>query len=559
MKRNTALFATVVVAAWASGLRWCGLECRPVHRQLHIQPARQTIAFVLTLLLLPSCRLSDKIRDYHEMSDTADTEAGSSDPTDEDPGPAPTTSTTTGAATGTVDPATTSLPDLPDTEVVEIVSFTADLGLVARAGPVLLSAEVVGPVEDMSLEVIHADTNYSEDIPWPVGQTTLEYVVNTSKRNGTLEFRLQATGPDEAEATLALPVDMPPGGTLDARWEGEPGTRGTALALLPGSGLEPDTVVVVGQGENGELLVGQVVDEQLKTDLLDPMLPHAVAVDPSHEFIYVAGENQAEEMTVRKYTLNLGAYWERTYPDAVAQDVQVSPDGEVVVAGYVRHDSHTEAAVWLFDTDGTSLAEPAIFSEVDEFNDTFASEITGLVFVGDRVVAAGSREEKLVFDVRKQHAVLFEYSMQELQPITIYPATLENEQSSWRGVSGSATHVYTVGDHKQDDDTPPTIAYGRFSSSLGSEQLSSSLAGFGEGEAIAWHPAGYSVMAGSRLLNGVGKFWAGSQAWPAAYLDEFDGTSEARDVAVGRHGYIYVLGTSEPLGWSRMILARLGP
>lgn len=96
-------------------------------------------------------------------------------------------------------------------------------------------------------------------------------------------------------------------------------------------------------------------------------------------------------------------------------------------------------------------------------------------------------------------------------------------------------------------------------SSLEPEQISPSLAGFGEGESVAWHPAGYTILAGAQAQDEELRFWSGSQAWPGPYLDEFDGASQAADVVVDRHGYVLVLGTSKPLGWSRIILARLAP
>ncbi len=519
------------------------------------------------VLLVSGCRLSVKIKEDHdreaeEMSSSSDgmMSTGAMESSESVDPPPPTTSTSTGAGTSDTDD-TSDLPDLPnDATPVEIVTFSADINPVKRAGPVRLTAEVVGDVEHLELEVFHEGSNFHDTITWPVDEPTHDFVVDTSKFNGYLEFKLHAQGETDDMAELELAVDMPPAGSLDQRWELTAGTTGVALAQIPGEGSEPDQIVTVGKQNNGKLIINTLDGDDLSPKVIyEPMEPHAVAYDPGSGVFFVTGENTDGELVLRKFVPGESdpfQYWERTYPNAAGHDVAVGPDGLVYVAGQVAFNSHTEAAIWVFDPDGPLLGE-VTYSALDEFNDPRGSSLTGVLFMDNRILTAGARDVGLNGSSYRR-AAIFEFTNEALEPVATLTSNYAEEVSGWKGIAASDEHVFTIGWNKPNEVTPQSIAYGRYSLSLTPQMISPAWDGYGVGHAIAWHSTGYPIAAGARA-DFEPEFWVGATTWELPYLDPTNDMGEARDIVVDRYGYVYVLGSRSENGYSHLVLVRLNP
>ncbi len=534
-----------------------------------MQTGRYTtiLAFIMTV---SECSIFDcRKQEFAEEAAAAAAEGETGltgEASDGDPGPPqPTTSTGTSTGEGTGDTTTDAvLPDLPDDAApVEILEFSADVTDVTRPGPVTLTAEVAGEVQQLWLVVSHDETNFQDVLEWPVGSSTFEYIVNTSKRNGVLKFRLEATGEPGDTADLDVAVDMPPGGTLDQRWIGPQYTRGLAMATIPGASNEPDRVLVVGQNvSSGKLVAGVLEDDELELrtfETADDMLPHAVAVHADDGVFYVAGENNGD-LVVRKYLLehDLAMAWEFAVPDAAAHDIGLGPGGNLYVAGHYMFDGlqpYTDAALWIFDPDGGFAKDPVVFSEVDQFQQPLASGLTDFVLHDEWLVAVGFRSVLLGGD-KHTLASIFEYTSSTLKSVHTITPNFDEEQSAWNSVHTTNDQFLTVGWYTPDDDLAETIAFGKFSLDFSETMVSPAWDGPGEAKSITWHTAGETVIAGVRM-NPWPQFWVSSPSWASPYIDSSAG--EASSVTVDRHGRVFALGSDEQDGPGKLTLVRLFP
>ncbi len=531
------------------------------------------LAYTFTATVLTTgCSLSaqesvEKL--LEELSSSGEDSNGETDSTEETDstttsGPGQPSPTTGGWMTAA--PETTGDPPDSDTQPVgdeiEIIEFESSTYGMNRAGTVIFSAEIAGPVERMALRVHRPGQEQPENVPWPVGDPTLEYIINGDKFDGNTTFELVAwsENEDKATASLDISIDLPPPGTLDGRWtlESSLSTEGTALAIRPGKGTEPDTVIAVGNANDRPILV-ELVDGQLVKTYLgnsnDFVFPNAIAVDG--DAMYLAGASLFGEMVLRRYDLATNTeLWRGTYEDARAFDVGVGPDGQIVAVGEVEieGDSRTWAAVWAVSNSGGGDWTPITLPRYTTGDEALGSGLHGLAIVDGRVISAGFAEQEVEFQ-RRSRASVFEVVNGEIEIRHVQGAVFKTEVSGWNSIALTHEGLQLTGWQKDHIDLDPLLAtIGRFGTDLKPLHFSLGWPGVGNGTAGTT----YQVAAGSRTVGGFPRFFVQAPLWLDAYTDPAGDLSAANSVAVDRHGFAYVLGFYED-GSRRLVLSRFSP
>ncbi len=486
-------------------------------------------------------------------------------------------STSTGTTTSTTGPpepttgSSTLIVIYPDMAVepestdaaasLEIVAFSASTDLMSRAGSVVLTAEVEGDVSEMLLQVQHN----GEDIDgpgWPVGEVSREFIVNSDSFDGELTFTLTAQSDQLSDtAAVSVDVDLPKSGTKNLRWVSPSVSRGIALGVVPKSGTEGDRIVVFGNDDNDVLLMGELEYGGVSTFSGTAMEVHGV--DVAGEFIYVTGELDGN-MVTRAYNADTKqAQWANHSPDSRGLDVAVGPDGEVYVVGqtYVNGNiPHVEGTVWtLKGSTGAFFHDPVLFAAYDVMDWPFSSGLRAVGIHDGRVVAVGYREVDI--GVYPPRATLFEFVDGQLIDRDVYSGTFVKEMCGWYGLVTTEDGIVATGWHRTKETEPVSVAFGRYGEDLTSEVFSPAWGGFGAGNAVAWQDQGdgYPVIAGHRTVDDEPRLMVQAESWGEPYIDDAGDRSWAHDVAVDRHGYVYVIGELVEDGASHMILVRLNP
>ncbi|MGB1276779.1 MAG: hypothetical protein ACPG77_13605, partial [Nannocystaceae bacterium] len=371
---------------------------------------------------------------------------------------------------------------------------------------------------------------------------------------GDLTFKLTAEndGGLVADDSVQVQVDLPEHGTLDLRLvaPGNTPTRGTALALVPGTGTEPDEVMIVGTQNETELLFAQIIGGEL---WMTPA-PEAEAMHPTG-FVadgegntFVAGYD-GDDMILRKYTRFQKVFWEHRIPNARANDLVLGPYGLLYVAGVTSEGDDTDATAWV-STESGSLSTYSYSHFQGDF--PLESELHGVAFDGGEPVFAGFTEHPEIQQKPARGAV-FQLSGDTLVLRSLQDLPKVSEQSGWQDVCRSPHGLMTVGWHRNQLDST-YLARTLFAEDFDEVQFAVSWPG--EGSKIAWHPAEYAVVGGSRIVSQKPHPLVHSDLW-AAYVDQLPGRTH--DLLVDRHGYIFFTGEILSDGDPHLIIGKIHP
>jgi len=394
-----------------------------------------------------------------------------------------TTTSTTGSEGG---------GDLPAIEEFEL-TLTASTDKLKRAGSIVLTAEFEG--EPSSLELRVVQDGMTLDVPtWPLDESTLEYKVMSEDLNGDLTFKLTAENDDGlvADDSVQVQVDLPEHGTLDLRLvaPGNTPTRGTALALVPGTGTEPDEVLIVGTQNETELLFAQIIEGELWTSLApeeEAMHPTALVAAGKGE-TFIAGYD-GEDMILRKYSRFQVVLWQHRIANARANDMVLGPDGLLYVAGVTRNGEDTDATAWV-STESGSL-QIYSFAHFINNNDPLDSELHEVTFGAEPVFAGFAEHPE--FNLKPERGALFQLSGNMLALRTIHELPDIEEQSGWRGLVKTPLGLVTVGWHRHGMDSSD-LAQAHHGEDFTENQFAISWPG--AASKVVWHPAGFSVIGG---------------------------------------------------------------
>ncbi len=519
--------------------------------------ARSTLPlFVLTSLVLCSgCSEHDYIYGQitqHNNGYTSDSESDSD---------AMTLSTSTGEEDGEItdeDETTTTTgepePDPTSALVPLEVDLRASTDRLTAAGSIVLTAEVSGDPFFLNLFVTNGPT---QKISWPKGQTSYEYIIDTPEQNGTIEFRLVAQDGVMAPAigTADVEVDLPPSGTLAARVLGKSATVGKAVTIRRGHDGDPDTVFVIGNDLNQELLISHV-DGLLWTEPMDPNHPLDVRAAAAYgeEDIIVVGQI-GDAMEVRSFHQIEDKWirtWDQKFEQASARDVKVGKNGRIYVAGAIKFVDHTDAAAWVLTGSGGLVFHDSHVS-YDDLNEPLNSEFYSVVIGSLHATWVGESEVK-VDNVWPMRGVLFKsYDDDDLELVAIHKLPA-NDFSGWRAAVATPAGLATLGWHFDDVLQVEQMTVGRYGPDLSQPFISTSPNYVGN--AIAWHPANDLIVGGSKLEQGQPHLFFESDIWQP-YVDSERGV--VHDIAVDRHGYTHLVGEVSINGLPLTVLLTVNP
>ncbi len=522
------------------------------------------LAILTSMTVVAGCVLDEHDTIYYEI--TANQNGWTSDDTESETGSSSSTSETTGfddlpdagteGETGltTEAPTTTTGEGHDDLGVV----LTASVDTLSRAGSVVLFAEVAGPAQALDLSIRSGDL--TEHIIWPIGQESYEYIVDTSAKNGTLEFELvaQADGQDPADDAVEVAIDLPESGTLQARTIGQAATVAKALALRRGHGDMPDEVMIVGNSSNNEILISRF-DGQLWTTTIDTPPDKRIEVRSAAAYedgsIIIAGQNSDDDLEVRRYQMygmEWMEMWGHTFDNAEGHDLKIGLDNRIYVAGAMNLLGHTDAAVWVLTESGGTVTHDT-YEAKDELNQPANSSVHAVAFAEGQVVWVGeAHPDGQTFQTR---AAVFQIVGSTLQLAHLQELDSSDESSGWRDVAVTKTGFSAVGWYRHEDfPDKQTVMLGRFGPD-GTEyewQLSPGRVA----NSAAWHSGQFLVWGGSSVQNATPFLSFQGDDWPV-YVDEEVG--EVHDMVVDRHGYTHIVGEVTVDGLARAVLLIANP
>lgn len=341
---------------------------------------------------------------------------------------------TTGADMGATGSSSTGTPG--DGDEPFAFELHANTDKLAQAGSIVLSVEVHGdsPASSMDLFVSN-DDGPVQKITWPIGQETLEYIVDGPHHNGTKEFRLIAqTGEPPAIDAVTVEVQLPPSGTLSSKFVGEPGSVAKAVLVEPGIVGFGDRVYVVmnnadGLVELGErTLSGHVQLRPLVEEHPLDITSATMLADRSIVFVGSVGKD-SEVRLYREVGGSWQRYWVRTFEDTVLHDSAAVGD-DIVVAGEKLREGGVDAVAWVLTASGGTVKTDTYYAVdfVDE--DPLDSSIQGVAVGMGGVVYAGYVAAKNNDDQHLPRAQLFTFT-QTLELVEI--STDSFEESTFVG------------------------------------------------------------------------------------------------------------------------------
>jgi len=227
----------------------------------------------------------------------------------------------------------------------------------------------------------------------------------------------------------------------------------------------------------------------------------------------------------------------------------LGPYGLLYVAGVTRNGDDTDATVWVSNQSGSLQAYT--YPHVSNTNKALASELLGVTFDGDEPVFAGFAEHPEI-NLKPERGSVFQLSGSMLVLRAIQELPENAEQSGWRGLVKTPFGLMTVGWHQHW--MTNHLAQAHHGEDFAEDQFSVSWPG--EASKVVWHPAGYSVVAGERVVDEEPHVLVHRDSW-APYVD--DDSGRAHDLLVDRHGYMYFTGEIENGGVIHLMVGRIHP
>lgn len=270
----------------------------------------------------------------------------------------------------------------------------ANTDMLAQAGSIVLSVEVHGdsPASSMDLFVSN-DDGPVQKITWPIGQESLEYIVDGPHHNGTKEFRLIAqTGEPPAIDAVTVEVQLPPSGTLSSKFVGAPGSVAKAVLVEPGIVGFGDRVYVVMNNADGLVELGERTPSghvQLRPLVEEQPLEITSATmlaDRSIVFVGSVGKD-SEVRLYREVGGSWQRYWVRTFEDTVLHDSAAVGD-DIVVAGEKLREDGVDAVAWQLTASGGTVKTDTL-SAVTPDDFLLDSSILAVAVEGERAVGVG--------------------------------------------------------------------------------------------------------------------------------------------------------------------------
>ncbi len=444
---------------------------------------------------------------------------------------------TTGADMGATGSSSTDTPGNGDEPFA--FELHANTDMLAQAGSIVLSVEVHGdsPASSMDLFVSN-DDGPVQKITWPIGQETLEYIVDGPHHNGTKEFRLIAqTGEPPAIDAVTVEVQLPPSGTLSSKFVGEPGSVAKAVLVEPGIVGFGDRVYVVMNNADGLVELGErtlsghvqlrpLVEEQPLEITSATML-----ADRSIVFVGSVGKD-SEVRLYREVGGSWQRYWVRTFEDTVLHDSAAVGD-DIVVAGEKLREDGVDAVAWVLTASGGTVKTDTLHA-VDENDFRLDSAILGLASDANTVVFMGYVDLRIDDMSHLRRSELFTFN-EELVAVGVPSSNLNvlEESEFFAGLLREDGSLLALSRTTQvdDEDADPQAFLETFTPTL--ERVTSQEL-VGEPRSLA---AGRSLVTGGLLNHRM--FVEQVGGW--TFVD-VEALGRAADVAVDRLGYIHVGG-----------------
>lgn len=353
-------------------------------------------------VLLGSCGDHDAILNQIHQHNNGYTEGGDVEDTTGG-GPAQTS-----APVETTDSSATTADETGETtaagDQVEL-HLSASVESLTQAGSVLLTLETGDTtIESLDLFVANADGPVQK-IAWPVGQPSVEYIVDHPNDNGTIEFRVLAqTGGEPVSAVVSVDVQLPASGSVKYTWQGDAGTQGKAVVVEPGQPGFHDRVLMVGN-TGGEITLseffplGGVVEQPLVESYPLDITSATMLPDRSLVLVGSVGDD-AEVRLYRRLNGRWVRYWVRSFADTVLHD-SAAVGEDVLVVGEAHREDGIDATAWqLTESGGTVFSDT--LSLVNAEDESLDSSIRSVSVREQQVVGAGFVLSEIYEDHPKQ-------------------------------------------------------------------------------------------------------------------------------------------------------------
>ncbi len=302
--------------------------------------------------------------------------------------------------------------------------LSVNVDSLTQAGSVLLTVETdsIDSLESLDLFVSNLDSNGPvEKITWPLGQDSLEYIVDQPDDNGTKEFRVLAQTGSGAPlmAATTVVVDLPASGSLNYTWVGAPGTTGKAVVVEPGQPGFYDRMFLVGNAGDFVTLsevspLGSVFERAFAEDEPLDVTSATMLSDGSLVLVGSVGED-AEVRLYRELHGSWVRYWVRNFPDTMLHGAAAFGEDVIVVGEAIGGDGFDATAWQLTESGGTVFSDTLSVENSDGI--FLDSSIRSVSVRGQSVVCAGYVREEIGMLEFIKHPRLFSFSSGALSTV----------------------------------------------------------------------------------------------------------------------------------------------